>query len=204
MTTPTDPPHADVRMRGFARRTTVAAALEWLDAQLLPLEAERVPLASAAGRVLAAPVASAVDVPGFDRSMMDGFAVRASDVAGASVYNPIPLAVVGEAFPGRPFGGAVGPGQAVRIMTGAPLPAGADAVLPAELTELEGSVVRAHGEVSTPQTCGCDGRGRCCRHDGVGAWPLFAPTGPGSPFLDRRRLGLLRAPALREHRDHWQ
>jgi molybdopterin molybdotransferase len=58
----------DVRMRGFAQRHTVAAALAWLDAQLHLLESELVPLRHAAGRVLAAPIVSGVDVPGFDRA----------------------------------------------------------------------------------------------------------------------------------------
>jgi len=62
----------DVRMRGFAHRHTVAAALAWLDAQLQPLPAEDVSLRTAAGRVLVASVVSDVDVPGFDRATMDG------------------------------------------------------------------------------------------------------------------------------------
>ena len=64
-------------MQGFARRHTVQAALAWLDAQLHPLDAEDVPLRAAAGRVLAAPVISDIDVPGFDRATMDGYAVVA-------------------------------------------------------------------------------------------------------------------------------
>ena len=64
-------------MHGFARRHTVEAALAWLDAQLHPLDAEDVPLRAAAGRVLACPVVSDVDVPGFDRATMDGYAVVA-------------------------------------------------------------------------------------------------------------------------------
>ena len=74
---------ADVRMRGFARRTTVADALKWLDARTTCLPEETVPLAEAAGRVLAREVVSGVDVPAFDRSMMDGYAVRAVDTTGA-------------------------------------------------------------------------------------------------------------------------
>ncbi|MCH8924417.1 MAG: molybdopterin molybdenumtransferase MoeA, partial [Planctomycetes bacterium] len=119
---------ADVRMRGFARRVTVESAIDWVDAQLRPLADENVPLESAAGRVLASDVISPLDVPGFDRAMMDGFAVRAQNVAGASAYNPIVLDVVDEAFPGRPCAGKVAPGQAVKIMTGTPMPEGADAV----------------------------------------------------------------------------
>ena len=68
----------DVRMRGFSRRQPVEAALEWLDSELRPLDAEVVPLQQAAGRVLARPVDGEIDVPGFDRAMMDGYAVIAA------------------------------------------------------------------------------------------------------------------------------
>jgi molybdopterin molybdotransferase len=119
-------------MRGFARRHTVEAALGLLDAQLHPLDAELVSVGAAGGRVLADAIASDVDVPGFDRATMDGYAVVAESTEGAAAYNPLPLIVLGDSMPGRPFAGAVGVGQAVRIMTGAPLPAGCDAVLPAE------------------------------------------------------------------------
>jgi molybdopterin molybdotransferase len=122
----------DVRMRGFAQRHTVDAALAWLDAQLQPLTAETVPLRLAAGRVLAASVVSDVDVPGFDRAMMDGYAVDADGTEGASAYTPLQLNVVGESMPGSPFDGMVRTGEAVRIMTGAPMPDGTDSVLPAE------------------------------------------------------------------------
>jgi len=138
----------DVRMRGFARRTTVADALEWLDGQTQRLGAESVPLAEAAGRVLAEETISRVDVPAFDRSMMDGFAVRAADTLGASPYNRLELKVVGRSMPGSPFVGQLAAGQAVRIMTGAPLPPGADAVLPAELIEIQADRILAQGDVS--------------------------------------------------------
>ena len=128
-------PSPDVRMKGFARRHTVAAALAWLDAQLHPLDAETVALRAASGRVLAAPVTSSVDVPGFNRATMDGYAVVSDSIEGATPYNRIQLKVVGDALPGSPFPRAVGRGEAVRIMTGAPLPAGSDAVLPAEFVE---------------------------------------------------------------------
>jgi molybdopterin molybdotransferase len=122
-------------MHGFARRHTVQAALSWLDAQLYRLDSEIVPVRAALGRVLATPVVSDIDVPGFDRSTMDGYAVVADDTEGATAYNQIALQVVGDALPGSPFRGNVSRGEAVRIMTGAPMPAGADAVLPAESVE---------------------------------------------------------------------
>src|SRR5947207_5908248 len=119
-------------MRGFARRQTIEAALAWLDAQLTPLPDELAPLQMAAGRVLATSVVSDVDVPGFDRATMDGYAVAADSAEGATAYTRLPLTVIGDSMPGRAFDGSVSAGEAVRVMTGAPIPRGADAVLPAE------------------------------------------------------------------------
>jgi molybdopterin molybdotransferase len=130
-------PSADIRMRGFAQRQTVEAALAWVDAHCLRLPAEQISIWDAAGRVLAADVVSGADVPGFARSMMDGYALQAADTLGATAYNHLRLEIVGQSLPGRPFGGTIKRGQAVRIMTGAPLPAGADAVLPAERVEID-------------------------------------------------------------------
>lgn len=98
------------------------------EAGALPLE--RVPLAEALGRVLAEEVSADTDLPPFDRAQMDGYAVRSEDLRGA----PARLRVVGEAAAGEGWRGLVGPGEAVRIMTGAPLPAGADSVQQVELT----------------------------------------------------------------------
>ena len=125
----------DVRMRGFQDRAEVADVVALLEARVRLLPAEPVELGDAAGRVLAADVVAATAVPAFDRSAMDGYALRGSETFGAGPYNPLEFDVVGEALPGRPYAGVVGPGQAVRIMTGAPLPQGADAVLQAEAAE---------------------------------------------------------------------
>lgn len=146
----------DVRMRGFAKRHTVAQALAWLDMQLHTLGAEAAPLRNAAGRVLAASVASEADVPGFDRATMDGYAVAAASTEGATSYTPLPLMVVGESMPGRAFQGAVCLGEAVRIMTGAPMPEGADAVLPAEFagTESDPRRITALAAVSPEKNLG--------------------------------------------------
>jgi molybdopterin molybdotransferase len=122
----------DVRMRGFAHRTPLLQAIQWLDEQLRPLKGEAVPLAEACGRVLATPIISAYDIPGFPRAMMDGYAVLATDTLGASTYNRLRLKVVGQSLPGTAARAPVGPGEAVRIMTGAAMPVGADAVLPVE------------------------------------------------------------------------
>lgn len=125
----------DVRMRGFRSRADVADAVRLIHELARPLAMERVPLEAAVGRVLAADVIAPVAVPRFARAAMDGYAVRGEETFGASDYNPLTLALIGDAFPGRPFPGTVARGQAVRIMTGAPLPAGADAVVMAEYAQ---------------------------------------------------------------------
>ena len=128
-------PYFDVRMRGFRDRADVEDVLALLKTRLGPLPAEIACLSEAAGRVLAAEVISPVAVPAFDRSAMDGYALQAQETFSASPYNPMEFEVVGASLPARPFSGRLGPNQAVRIMTGAPLPEGADAVLQAEAAE---------------------------------------------------------------------
>lgn len=147
---PPDQPseNSDVRMRGFLRRTPVAEVLAWVDQQSAgPRETERIPLELSAGRMLAEPIISPVNVPAFARSMMDGYAVKAADIDSASSYNPLPLRILGQSMPGHAFSGEVIAGSTVRIMTGAPLPAGADAVVPAEQTETSAGEVFVHGSV---------------------------------------------------------
>jgi molybdopterin molybdotransferase len=105
------------------------AALELVLARAQPLAAVEVALDEALGRVLAEDVPSAEDVPAFDNSAMDGFAVRSEDTAQAGSETPVALELVGESRAGRPAREAVGNGQAIRISTGAKLPPGADAVV---------------------------------------------------------------------------
>jgi len=100
-----------------------------------PLPPEEVPLLSAVGQVLAEAVRAPFAVPPWDNSAMDGYAVRAEDIAGASPERPVFLRVVDQVPAGRMPGRAVGRGEAVRLMTGAPLPPGADAVVPFEETD---------------------------------------------------------------------
>jgi molybdenum cofactor synthesis domain-containing protein len=102
------------------------------------LEAERVPLDEAAGRVLAEDVYADTDLPPFDRATMDGYAVRSEDLR----ETPARLRLVGEAAAGSGWRGTLGAGEAVRIMTGAPLPSGADSVQQVEVTrESEGGAL---------------------------------------------------------------
>jgi molybdopterin molybdotransferase len=113
---------------------TVEQALEVVAAALgaPAVRRETVPLARALGRVLAEDVAMDHDVPPFTRATMDGYAVRSADARAA----PASLRVVGVVTAGSSLGRAVGPGEAARITTGAPLPAGADAVVAVERTRL--------------------------------------------------------------------
>jgi molybdopterin molybdotransferase len=125
----------DVRMRGFRQRSTVEEALAAALHGVEPLESEPVSVTECAGRVLASDVVSEVAVPPFRRATMDGYAVRAEDTYGASTYDPAVLEVSGQSMPGAGSPGSVGPGRACRIMTGAPVPDEADAVVRAEDTD---------------------------------------------------------------------
>ncbi len=124
-------------------------ALYRLQAGLTPVaEMERLPLEAALGRVLAEPMAGELDYPPFANSSMDGFAVRAGDVVAATQNAPARLIVVGDAPAGSQSQTAVTAGTAVRVMTGAPLPPGADAVVPVEATDVAARGVAAlPGEV---------------------------------------------------------
>lgn len=189
------PDHHDIRMRGFAQRTTVAAAWEWVDQMTQsPLGSEQVLVADAAGRILAKDVTSSLDVPSFDRAMMDGYALQAVATAGAGSYQPMMFEIVGDSFPGKPFGGEVRSGQAIRIMTGAPLPRGADAVLPAEHAAEEAGRLSAFEELTPGKHVGRRGediaagmtilsRGRSLRPQDIG---LLSSIGCGEVEVFRR------------------
>ncbi|WP_433180872.1 molybdotransferase-like divisome protein Glp [Actinoallomurus sp. CA-150999] len=100
--------------------------------ELPPLE---LALPESYGGVLAEPVTAPVDLPPFDNSAMDGYAVLASDVASAAETSPVTLSVVGDIAAGDQGAYGIGPGLCARIMTGAPLPGGADAIVPVEWTD---------------------------------------------------------------------
>ncbi len=106
-----------------------------------PLGTERVHIYQALGRFLAEEVRADTDKPLFDNSAMDGYALRFEDIEGASEENPVSLKVIGEVSAGESFDGKVEKGTAVKIFTGAPIPAGADTVVPVEYTELKGEEV---------------------------------------------------------------
>ena len=130
-------PFFDVRMKGFRDRVDVADVLRLLDDRTQCLAEELVPLPELAGRILSRAIVAQVNVPGFARAAMDGYAVLAENTFGADTDNPLSLRIIGESLPALPFPGTVQTGEAVRIMTGAPIPNGADAVIQAEATEEE-------------------------------------------------------------------
>ena len=114
---------------------SVAEAVQIVREKTLALPSELVSLANARGRFLAQDVVADSDLPPFDRSQMDGYALRASDIESV----PAKLRIVGESAAGRGWHNEMKPGEAVRIMTGAPVPSGADSVQQVELTrEIEG------------------------------------------------------------------
>ncbi|HXV33155.1 MAG TPA: gephyrin-like molybdotransferase Glp [Gaiellaceae bacterium] len=117
-----------------------------------PLEAERVPIERAAGRVLAEPAAAAVDLPPFPSSAMDGYALRSADTTAA----PVALPVVGRIPAGGPASAPLGPGEAMAIATGGTVPEGADAVVQIELVEEADGSLR----VAAPVPAGANVRER--------------------------------------------
>ncbi len=130
-------------MTRLAEITACAATLDFdaaqaiLAAHALPLGSETVPLADAAGRVLAEPVVARIAAPRWDCAAMDGFAVRSADLA-----SDLPLRMVGTRHAGATPGGWIAPGEAMRVMTGAPLPEGADRVVMIERSHVVGAQVR--------------------------------------------------------------
>jgi molybdopterin molybdotransferase len=128
------PSAIDIRLHGFTDRASVGRATEWVDATAATLRSEEIAIGDAGGRVLADPVVAPVDVPAGDRTVADGYALRAAETVGASDYNPLPLR--------REDGIAIlPPGAAALAPAGAPLPPGADAVMGFEATQANGATI---------------------------------------------------------------
>ncbi len=153
---------------------TEAEALALLLEAVRPIERdEELPLEAAAGRVVRQAPLAPRDVPHYDRSAMDGFAVRATDTAGASPAGPVRLRLAAEP----------GPGLAVAVRTGSPVPAGADAVLPAEDAERDDPWLDVQRRLRSGENVGR--RGEDLR--------AGEPVAPGEHLLRPADLGLLRA-----------
>ena len=130
------------------RLLSLEEARERILRDILPLRPEQVVLSEALGRVLAEDTVALLTLPPWDNSSMDGFAVRSADVAGATTDSPVSLTVSGEVAAGHGPGSAVTPGGAVRILTGAMVPAGADAIVPVEETDADEGVTALPARVS--------------------------------------------------------
>ena len=162
---------------------SVDSYLSEIIAAIAPLPPEDLPLTEAEGAVLAADTTADWPLPGFDNSAMDGYAVRAADVAGASAEHPVTLPVDADVAAGDTAEYAVAPGRCVKIMTGALLPPGADAVIPVEWTNDGRETV----VISRPA-----GRGHAIRRAGDDAKPggLLLPAGTR---LGPAQIGVLAA-----------
>jgi molybdopterin molybdotransferase len=159
----------------------VEEARERLLAAIKPLQPLELPLAEAFGCVLARDAVAERDIPDFASSAMDGFAVRSSEVASASPMEPVELRVVGRALIGQRPEGTVGGGEAFKIATGAPIPAGADTIVPIENAEAAGDRVRILSGSSEGKHI------RPAGEDGKGGEPLV----PAGRRLQAPELGLL-------------
>jgi putative molybdopterin biosynthesis protein len=149
---------------------------------------EKISIWDAFGRILAEDIVSGVDVPGFDRVMLDGYAVRAEDTFWADEDNPVELKVIGVASAGHPFPGEVGEREAVEVATGAPMPRGANSVVKEEFTVRKGDsilVMRAVAPGENVQGAGSDVR--------VGETVAYRGT-----RLSAREIGILAAVGIRE------
>ena len=146
------------RMRPIESTIPLEDAQRIIETTVQPIQRiERVALVDAHDRVLAQDVGSAIDVPPFARAAMDGYAVRAADTAGATRVAPRSLTRIGQVFTGQVASQRVEPGQCIEIATGAPLPAGADAVVIVEDTAAAGDRIGVFTPVEPGQNIGRQG-----------------------------------------------
>ncbi|ASJ00759.1 molybdopterin molybdotransferase MoeA [Thermococcus gorgonarius] len=145
-------------MREFKRLTPYREALRMMleDIEEIP-DVEEVPLDRALGRVLAEDVVSPIDSPPFNRAAVDGYAVRAEDTFPAREYNPVELRVIDEVPAGGESKTKVEPGTAVKLLTGAKIPEGANAVLMQEMAEREGNIIKVLRPVAPGQNVAMKG-----------------------------------------------
>lgn len=182
---------------------SASEALRAMVGGVAPLRTEERPLLEALGSVLAEDVAATVDLPPWDNSAMDGFAVRAGDVRGAAPDAPVVLRVVDDVPAGRFASRSLGPGEAIRIMTGAPVPEGADGVVRVEHTDGGSGIGTAEGRVAILSDADAGRnvrpRGEDVRRGGVvlraGATLRAAEIGVAAS-LGRARLRVVRRPVV--------
>ena len=185
-------------MRGFAQRAEVSTALAWIDAHTPLLSSESVAIEDASGRVLSENVTAPMAVPEFNRAAMDGYALRGGETTGAGEYNPLEFPVVGQAWPGKPFDGMVPAGAAIRIMTGAPVPAALDAVVPAEYASEQDGRLAITQAVAPGQHVGRVGEDIALGSMALAAGRRLRPQDVGlAASLGLAQLGVIRQPRVR-------
>src|SRR3989338_4525567 len=136
-------------MRPFTSTITLDEARRRLEAAIRPIaRTEHVRISDAAGRVVAADVTSVIDVPPFARAAMDGYAVVSADTTNAAAATPARLRLIDRIYTGQPSTVTVVPGTCAEIATGAPLPAGADAVVMVEETAKEGDEIQIFAQAA--------------------------------------------------------
>ncbi|MFM7317534.1 MAG: gephyrin-like molybdotransferase Glp, partial [bacterium] len=138
----------DPRGCGFRHRTTVEAFVSIIHSSITRIDSERISPRIALGRVLSETLFAPVDIPSFNRAAMDGFALKAEETFGSDLYTPSRFNLIGRSRPGIGFSATVGPAEAVAIATGAPVPAGADCVVPVEFTEMAGNQIIVRSPVT--------------------------------------------------------
>lgn len=161
---------------------SVEEAQESILSNIHPLGRERVHISDAQGRVLAEEVVAPRPIPPWRNSAMDGYAVRAGDIAAAAKENPVKLRIIDELQAGFESDKTVGPGEAIRIMTGAPIPRGADSVVMVELTERNGD-----SEVSILESVPAGEAVRLAGEDVAAGERVFEP----GAYLQAASIGML-------------
>ena len=169
----------NIQLPPFPERASVAQAIDWSDQVLPDLGNENIAIVHAVGRVLSKAITSTVNVPGFQRSMMDGFAVRAIEVEKSSESDPVVLQVAGDVFPGKTTSEFLAAGQAIRIMTGAPVPPGADTVIPVEQVHLQDNTILIRHPVVTGKHVGLLGEDVACDQRVLQAGRIIRPQDVG-------------------------
>jgi len=168
-------------MRPFTQTIAFADALQRVLEAAVPLDrTEIVGIAEADGRVVAADVISRIDVPPFDRAAMDGYAVRAADTDRAAPDAPRELTCVDRVLAGQVSAARVEPGTCLEIATGAPLPAGADAVVMVEHTSRSASAVRVTVAAAPGQHVGRRGSDLAAGQRAAGAGNVISPARLGA------------------------
>src|SRR5258708_5074723 len=172
-------------------------ALEIVLENVAPLGVERTPILAALGRVLAEDIRSPRDIPGFDNSAMDGYAVRAADVIEASEANPVKLTVVETVGAGQIPTRRLSAGEAIRTMTGAPIGEGADTIIQVERTRASGDVVAILA--APPSRAFIRPRGEDLRKGelGMSAGKMLAPADLGMlASVNRAMVEVVRRPRV--------